>query len=104
VTEIEGAIIILVASAIVAVAARRFRIPQTLALLLLGLVLGATEIIPSIILSADLILLVFLPPLPFEAAFILDLTQLWRGRREVLVLAGPGVVIATLAGGVVIQA
>ncbi len=103
-TEIEGAIVILVAAAIVAVAARRFRFPQTLALMLLGLVLGATQILPHIILSADLILLVFLPPLLFEAAFVLDLTQLWRNRREVLVLAGPGVVIATLAGGVVIQA
>ena len=101
--EIEGAIIILVAAAIVAVAARRFGFPQTLALLLLGLVLGASQLLPPIVLSADLILLVFLPPLLFEAAFILDLTQLWRSRREVLVLAGPGVIIATLAGGVVIQ-
>lgn len=71
-------------------------------MLLLGLAIGLFTTNPILTLSSDVILLVFLPPLLFEAAFVLDLSLLWTRRRGVLVLALLGVVLATLVtGGIV---
>ncbi|MDF2759265.1 MAG: sodium/hydrogen exchanger, partial [Thermomicrobiales bacterium] len=74
---IEGLVVLLIAAAVVAVVARWIRLPYTLALLLLGLVLGAVPGIPVPTLNSEVILLLFLPPLLFEAAFVLDLRLLW---------------------------
>ncbi len=98
--EIRRFILLLLASSVVTVVAQRIRIPYTLALLLLGLVLGALDVAaPFLTLSSDVILLLFLPPLLFEAAFVLDLELLWTRRRGVLVLAVIGVALATLVAG-----
>jgi len=66
---------------------------------LLGLAIGLLTTTPIVVLSSDVILLVFLPPLLFEAAFVLDLDLLWARRRGVMVLALLGVVLATLVTG-----
>lgn len=100
--EIERIILLLLASASVTVVARWVRVPYSLALLLLGLAIGLFTSTSILTLSSDVILLVFLPPLLFEAAFVLDLDLLWRRRRGVLVLAVIGVVVATIVtGGIV---
>jgi len=54
-------------------------------------VLGASGVLPAITPSADIILLLFLPPLIFEAGFVLDLPTLWSVRVGVATLALPGV-------------
>lgn len=100
--EIQRFILLLLASAIVTVAARWVRLPYTLALLLLGLALGIFNVAPILSLSSDVILLLFLPPLLFEAAFVLDLDLLWSRRRGVLILAFIGVVLATAVGGIIV--
>jgi len=100
--EIQRFILLLLASAIVTVAARWVRLPYTLALLLLGLTLGILNVASILSLSSDVILLLFLPPLLFEAAFVLDLDLLWTRRRGVLVLAFVGVVLATVVGGIIV--
>lgn len=100
--EIQRFILLLLASAVVTVAARWVRLPYTIALLLLGLALGLLNNTPILQLSSDVILLLFLPPLLFEAAFVLDLDLLWTRRRGVMVLALLGTVMATVVGGGVI--
>lgn len=80
---IERFIILLILAAVVAVVARRVGLAYALALLLLGLGLGAANLIPTPALSSRMILLLFLPPLLFEAAFALDLPLLWNRRRGV---------------------
>lgn len=100
--EIERVILLVLASAVVTVVARWIRLPYTLALLLLGLVIGVFTQTSILTLSSDVILLIFLPPLLFEAAFVLDLDLLWRRRRGVMVLALLGVVLATLVTGAVV--
>ncbi len=100
---IELFIVLLILAAVVAVAARRVGLQYTLALLLLGLFLGTFRITPALTLSSRVILLVFLPPLLFEAAFALDLGLLWQRRRGVLALALPGVLLATAVGGAVVH-
>lgn len=97
--EIERVILLVLASAVVTVVARWIRVPYTLALLLLGVCIGLFISTPIVALSSDVILLVFLPPLLFEAAFVLDLNLLWTRRRGVMVLALLGVVLATLVAG-----
>jgi len=100
--EIQRFILLLLASAIVTVAARWIRLPYTLALLLLGLALGILNVASILSLSSDVILLLFLPPLLFEAAFVLDLDLLWTRRRGVLILSFIGVVLATAVGGIIV--
>src|SRR5262245_12235300 len=101
--EVEGFILLLIAATVGAVLAQWIRISFTLALLLLGLVLGTVPGLPVPALNAELILLLFLPPLLFESAFVLDLRKLWAVRRGVLTLALPGVLLAMVLGGTVVQ-
>jgi CPA1 family monovalent cation:H+ antiporter len=100
---IEWFVVLLITAAVVAVIARWIRLPYTLALLLLGLVLGAVPAISAPTLNSDLILLLFLPPLLFEAAFVLDLRALWDVRVGVLWLAVPGVLLAMVVGGALVH-
>jgi hypothetical protein len=90
---------LLIASVLVAVVARWVRLSYTVALLLLGLALGAVPALPVPTLSADVILLLFLPPLIFEAAFVLDPRLLWHVRAGLFALAGPGVLLTMAVGG-----
>jgi CPA1 family monovalent cation:H+ antiporter len=78
----------------VAIAARRLRIPYTVALVLAGLVLGALHVIEPPNLTKDILFAIFLPGLLFEAAFHLDFRDFWENRGAILGLAVPGVVAA----------
>jgi CPA1 family monovalent cation:H+ antiporter len=100
--QLETLILLLIAATVAAVVARWVRLPYTLALLLLGLLIGASPL-PVPTLSSDVILLVFLPPLLFEAAFVLDLQLLWSLRAGVLALAVPGVLLAMVVGGALVH-
>ena len=100
---IEGLVVLLIAAAVVAVVARWIHLPYTLALLLLGLGLGAVPGIPVPTLNSEVILLLFLPPLLFEAAFVLDLRLLWSVRTGVFVFAVPGVLLAMVVGGALVH-
>jgi monovalent cation:H+ antiporter, CPA1 family len=100
---IEGLIILMIAAAVVTVVARWIHLPFTLALLLLGLGLGAGPAIFAPTLNSEIILLLFLPPLLFEASFVLDLQRLWTVRKGVLAFAGPGVLLAMVVGGALVH-
>src|SRR5215212_4278874 len=101
--EIEGLVLLLIAAAVVAVVARWIHLPYTLALLLLGLGLGALPAISPPMLSSEIILLLFLPPLLFEASFVLDLRLLWNVRTGIFAFAVPGVLLAMVVGGVLVR-
>lgn len=94
---------LLIGAALMTVIARWVRLSYTIALLLLGLVLGAAPIAPVPTLSADVILLLFLPPLIFEAVFDMDLRRLWDLRGAVLTLAVPGTILAMAVGGAIVH-
>jgi len=96
-------ILLLIAAALVALVASRLGLPLTPLLLIFGLVLDAIPGIPRFSISGHTILFVFLPPLLFEASFNLDLPLLWTSRRGVLVLAIPGVLLATGVAGTLIH-
>jgi CPA1 family monovalent cation:H+ antiporter len=101
--EIERLVVMLIAAAVVAVVARWIHLPYTLALLLLGLGLGAVPGIATPTLNSEIILLVFLPPLLFQVAFVLDLRLLRSVATGVLFFAVPGVLLAMGVGGVLVH-
>lgn len=93
--ETQVLMLLLVAS-FVGMGARRYRVPYTLALVVAGLVLGLVhlETLEGIELNADLLLLLFLPALLFEAAMHIDVASFRRELPTVLTLAFPGVLVA----------
>jgi CPA1 family monovalent cation:H+ antiporter len=101
--EVESIVALMIAASVVAAFARWIRLSYTLALLLLGLGLGIFDVVSTPRLSSDVILLLFLPPLLFEAAFALDLRALWQVRAGVLAFAVPGVLLAMAVGGALVH-
>ncbi len=90
-------IMLLIASG-VAIAARRFRVPYTVGLVIIGLIL--TLLNPQQVeITPQIIMLLLVPPLVFEAAFHIRFDDLRRDFWLVLLLAVPGVVLTTLLVG-----
>lgn len=109
-TAIPGAIELLVGllglAAFVAIIARPLRLPYTVALVVAGLLVGigagAAGFAP-IDVSPDLVLLVLLPGLVFEAAYRLRLAELRRWFGGLALLAIPGVLISAAIVAVVLN-
>lgn len=96
---IEGIIVILllIASA-VAVAARRLHVPYTVGLVIIGLVI--TLLNPQQVkFTPQIIMLLLVPPLIFEAAFHIRFDDLRRDFSLILLLAVPGVILTTFLVG-----
>lgn len=93
--EAQVLLLLLIAS-LVGMGARRLKLPYTLALVLAGLALGFVHLdtLHGISLTPELLLLLFLPPLLFEAAFHLHVTEFRKNLVHILFLAGPGVLVA----------
>src|SRR5258706_1242749 len=90
-------------AAIVAIVVRRLAIPYTVTLVLLGLL--AADLSPAQLeVTPQLVLLVLLPGLVFEASLGLDLDELRRSFGGVALLAVPGVVITAGIVAIVLRA
>jgi monovalent cation:H+ antiporter, CPA1 family len=77
-----------------AVAVRPLRIPYTVALVIVGLVLGSLKWVDPPHLTRELLFSVFLPGLLFEAAFHIDSRAFRKMWVAVAALAIPGVIVA----------
>ena len=86
---------------VVGMLAHRLRLPYTIGLVTIGLLL--TLVTPvDINITPTVILALLIPPLIFEAAFHLKLDSLRNNLAPILVLAIPGVILTTLmVGGIV---
>jgi CPA1 family monovalent cation:H+ antiporter len=94
--EVELVLIsLLVAVAGLATAARLANIPYPIVLVVGGLVLGFVPGLPKAELAPELVLVVFLPPLLYSAAFFANLRELRAGARPISLLA-IGLVLATM--------
>jgi CPA1 family monovalent cation:H+ antiporter len=91
--EIVLVALFLVATA-VALAARWLKVPYTVALVVAGLALGASNTFQPPHLTKDLLYAVFLPGLLFEAAFHLEYGKFWKNKVSIASLAMPGLVVA----------
>ncbi|MDX1396406.1 MAG: Na+/H+ antiporter [Gemmatimonadota bacterium] len=90
---------LLLIAVVVAVFTKHVRLPYTVALVLVGLVIGAVGGLPAVDLSTDLIFFIFLPPLLFEGCLKMDLALLRQNWRRVLLLAFPGTLVSTMLLG-----
>jgi monovalent cation:H+ antiporter, CPA1 family len=92
---------LLLIASIVAIIVRRLKVPYTVALVLVGLLITFQSPL-KVELTPELILALFVPPLVFEAAFHLNLQELRRNLVPILILAVPGVILTMLlVGGIV---
>lgn len=97
----EFVIAMLLVAVLVGIIAQRLRVPYTVGLVLIGLAL-ALGVHLELNFPPNLILALLVPPLIFEAAFHLNLSNLRRDLIAILALAVPGVILTTLiVGGVV---
>ncbi len=87
---------LLVAVAGLAVVARLVRVPYPIPLTIGGLALGFTPGLPEVTLDPDVVLLIFLPPLLYSAAFFANLRELRANLRPITGLA-VGLVAGTMA-------
>jgi CPA1 family monovalent cation:H+ antiporter len=78
----------------VAIAARYFKFPYTVALVVAGLVLGTAHAFEPPHLTKELLFAIILPGLLFEAAFHLEASKFWKNKLAVHALAIPGMVAA----------
>jgi monovalent cation/hydrogen antiporter len=88
---------LLVSVALLNSIANRLRLPFPIVLVIGGLLLALVPGIPKVELDPDLVLVVFLPPLLYSAAFFAD-QQAMRRSMRVIVLLAIGLVLATVAG------
>jgi len=94
--------LLLIASG-VAMATKWIRVPYTLALVIVGLVISPMHFLPAVHISPELILLIFLPALLFEAAWNLKFDHLRDNLLPILSLAIIGVTIAVGVIGAVLH-
>ncbi len=92
--EIEELTLLLAIALATALIARALRFPYTLALALVGLLLGVFAPLPNLGLNPDVTLFIFLPILLFEGAWNVEVSKLLANWLLVLLLAGPGLLIA----------
>ncbi len=111
-STVEYLIWLLVAASIIAVLAKRLRIPYTVALVVAGLLLSLLRLpILSPLqlgqrpnwLTPDIILFLFLPALVFEGSVKIDVRDLVRDSVPLLLLANLGVLLAVFVTGCVVH-
>jgi len=92
--EVQVLVLLLIAS-LVGMLARRARLPYTLALVLAGLAIGffRVDALRGVSLTPELLLLLFLPPLLFEAAYHLPFSDLRQNAKHIAALAIGGVIV-----------
>lgn len=88
--------ILLLIAAVVAMLARRLRVPYSIGLVFAGIALALLPFNANVELTKELIFTAFLPPLIFEAAFQLHWRELRKELPVVLVLATVGVLLSAL--------
>ncbi|HEY1391611.1 MAG TPA: sodium:proton antiporter [Ktedonobacterales bacterium] len=92
--QVEQLVLLLIVSLVVALIARQFRFPYTLALVLVGLALGRIPIVSGVHLNPESVLFIFIPVLLFEGSWNVSVTVLLKNWLPVLLLAVPGLLIA----------
>ena len=95
--QLEPILFVIAVGSAVAIAAKRVGIPYNVALVLVGAALVFMHALPITPMDPQVILIVFLPILVFEAALFTDATGLRQAQRPILALAAPGVLVSLLA-------
>jgi monovalent cation:H+ antiporter, CPA1 family len=100
---IQSFLVLLLIASATCVSVKWIKVPYPVALVVAGLVIGLVKLIPPIVMTPELVLLIFLPALLFEASWNLDLRILRRNWLSVTVLATLGVVVCMFAVAAVLS-
>lgn len=93
---IEPMVLLLVLATSVGIFSHRVRLPYTVLLMLAGILLSFINLVPRIELTQDLLMVVFLPALLFEAAIHFPFSELKKFLPTIATLAAPGVILTAL--------
>lgn len=102
--EIELVLALLAVVAAVTLLARRFDVPYPILMVVAGLIIGTVPGVPRVELDPETVLVLFLPPILFSAAYFLSPRELWRNVRPISLLAIGLVAVTTLAVAAVAMA
>ena len=111
-SAVEFLVVLLIAASVIAIVAKRFRFPYTVALVVGGLMLSwlrlphLSPLVPGHRpdwLTPDVILFLFLPALVFEGSLKLQLRELQRDSASLLLLANAGVLVAAFVVGYLVH-
>lgn len=96
-------VVLLLLASTTAIAVKWVRIPYSIALVIVGLVIGVCHFLPTVEMTPHLILLVFLPALLFEASWNIHLKTLRENWLPISVLAILGVLISCAIVGAIMH-
>jgi CPA1 family monovalent cation:H+ antiporter len=102
--EVELTLGLLVAVAVLATIARTIRVPYPILLVVGGLLLALSPVVPDVVLAPDLVFLLILPPLLYIAAFDTAIRDVRAMLRPILSLAVGLVLATTVAVAVTVRA
>ncbi len=94
--NVQLLVLLLVITLAVALISRPLRLPYTLVLVVVGLIIGVSPFLPTLRLNPNVVLFLFLPALLFEGAWNVDVKQLTANWLAVLLLAVPGLLLSVL--------
>lgn len=98
----EIVVLLLFIAALVGIVARRLRVPYTIGLVVIGLLI---TLLPQVDISIQptLILALLIPPIIFEGAFHLNINELRRDIVPILTFAVPGVILTMAIVGLLVS-
>ncbi|MBT6164485.1 MAG: sodium:proton antiporter [Phycisphaerae bacterium] len=103
-TTLTTFISLLAFAAVIGVLAKFIKVPYTIALVLAGLVVAVFGAAPDgVVITHELILVLLLPPLLFQAGLHLDIALLQKKAVPVVILAIPGVLVSTVLVAVAVR-
>jgi CPA1 family monovalent cation:H+ antiporter len=94
--QVQTVVILLIVTLGVALLSRRLRLPYTLALVIVGLIIGFSPLLPDLHLSPDAVVFLFLPALLFEGAWNVEVERLTADWLVIFLLAVPGLGLSLL--------
>lgn len=98
----EVIILLLFIASLVGIVARRFRVPYTLGLVVIGLLITLLPQV-DITIQPTLIFALLVPPIVFEGAFHLNINDLRRDLVPILTFAIPGVILTMAIVGALVS-
>jgi CPA1 family monovalent cation:H+ antiporter len=93
-TQVQLLVLLLAITLLVSLLSRRLRLPYTLVLVLVGLVIGFLPILSEVRLDPNVVLFLFLPALLFEGAWNIEIELLIADWLPTLLLAVPGLLLS----------